>query len=117
MPRGHVLNLIPSLFIFWYFAGRWRLTATNPIGSAEVGLHFHVRSDPDPPREAPEVEEISPEGIVTLSWLANAENSEIYGDIQYQVEYNRETWDIWLKVSRDVTLKSRSMVIWYISVR
>lgn len=80
--------------------GRWRLTATNPIGSAEVGLHFHVRSDPDPPREAPEVEEISPEGIVTLSWLANQEDEEIYGDIQYQVEYNRETWDIWLKVRR-----------------
>ena len=79
-------------------SGRWRLTATNPIGSAEVGLHFHVRSDPDPPREAPEVEEISPEGIVTLSWLANVEDEEIYGDIQYQVEYNRETWDIWLKV-------------------
>lgn len=80
----------------WH-TGRWRLTATNPIGSAEVGLHFHVRSDPDPPREAPEVEEISPEGIVTLSWLANVEDEEIYGDIQYQVEYNRETWDIWLK--------------------
>ena len=35
---------------------------------------------------------------MTLSWLANVEDEEIYGDIQYQVEYNRETWDIWLKV-------------------
>lgn len=83
----------------WH-TGKWRLTATNPIGGAEVGLHFHIRSEPDPPPEAPEVEEISEEsGTVTLTWLSNPEDEEIYDkDIQYQVEYNRETWDIWLKV-------------------
>ena len=82
----------------WH-TGRWRLTASNPIGTSEVGLHFLVRSEPDPPPEAPEVEEISEEsGTVTLTWQSNHEDAEVYGDIQYQVEYNRETWDIWLKV-------------------
>ena len=58
-----------------------------------------LRSEPDPPPEAPEVEEISEEsGTVTLTWQSNHEDAEVYGDIQYQVEYNRETWDIWLKV-------------------
>lgn len=78
--------------------GQWRLTATNPIGCAEVGLQIVVRSEPNPPSEAPEVIEVKEEGIVRLSWLPNAEDEEIYDDIQYQVEYNRETWDIWLKV-------------------
>jgi len=83
----------------WH-TGRWRLTASNPIGTSEVGLHFLVRSEPDPPPEAPEVEEISEEsGTVTLTWQSNHEDAEVYGDIQYQVEYNRETWDIWLKGS------------------
>ena len=82
----------------WH-TGRWRLTASNPIGTSEVGLHFLVRSEPDPPPEAPEVEEISEEsGTVTLTWQSNHEDAEVYDDIQYQVEYNRETWDIWLKV-------------------
>ena len=82
----------------WH-TGKWRLRATNPIGSCELGLHFLVRSEPDPPPEAPEVEEISEEsGTVTLTWQSNPQDQEIYGDIQYQVEYNRETWDIWLKV-------------------
>jgi hypothetical protein len=81
----------------WH-TGQWRLTASNPIGTAEVGLHFLVRSAPDPPPEAPDVVETSPEGIVSLSWLSNPEDEQLYEDIQYQVEYNRETWDIWLKV-------------------
>ena len=29
----------------WH-TGRWRLTASNPIGTSEVGLHFLVRYRP-----------------------------------------------------------------------
>ena len=81
----------------WH-TGKWRLTASNPIGKDEVGLHFLIRSEPDPPPEPPEVVEVKEEGVVGLSWRSNPQDSELYEDLQYQVEYNRESWDVWLKV-------------------
>ncbi len=81
-----------------FLQGDWRLTATNPIGTADVALHFRVRSEPAAPT-VPEVTEATPEGVVYLRWEKNLEDEELYESIQYQVEYNRETWDIWLKVS------------------
>ena len=71
----------------------------SPLENGDIIYGWPLRSEPDPPPEAPEVEEISEEsGTVTLTWQSNHEDAEVYGDIQYQVEYNRETWDIWLKV-------------------
>ena len=81
----------------WH-TGKWRLTASNPIGKDEVGLHFLIRSEPDPPPEPPEVVDVKEEGVVALSWRSNPQDSELYEDLQYQVEYNRESWDVWLKV-------------------
>ena len=81
----------------WH-TGKWRLTASNPIGKDEALLHFLVKSEPDAPPEAPEVVGVKEEGIVDLSWRSNPHDEELYDDLEYQVEYNRETWDVWLKV-------------------
>ena len=48
--------------------------------------------------------------IISIRWIAyesvnakiireiKAPPYELYDDLEYQVEYNRETWDVWLKV-------------------
>ena len=77
-------------------SGKWRITATNPIGSDKAVLEFVVNSRPNPPAGVPQIVD-SGANSVKLCWEAAPKSSSSKEDLKYQVEYNREKWDIWLK--------------------
>ena len=76
--------------------GKWRIKATNPIGSDTAVLEFVVNSRPNPPAGEPQILD-SGANSVKLCWEAAPKSSTSKQDLKYQVEYNREKWDIWLK--------------------